>query len=492
MLLPTLAIGLLLAHLLVAYLGGGAATPAAQWLGLAVQGVAVLAVLRQRGRAAAVDRVLWRLLAYAAGMQMLWTACNLLAPQWPEHAVALLQAGVTLSGLSMIPALYLIARSFNRQQPRAILVLDATLSLVAAGLLYLLIQLALAGGNGVSGPNITLIIHHADAIGLLLASMATLRLFGAGGSGRRRFYLSACAYLWINGAVAALYNRIEMSGLPWWGGVLIDLPGVALALVAALPNGRWLRHGRPSLRGAELIAAFAPIVFSLAVLLLAISVSRVSFVWGMIAATLAVIVYGVHVAFIHSQHLEIQRLSRLGTRRLQQQVARDPLTGIANRIGLDARLRGLRGGQDCSLLMIDIDYFKQFNDSQGHVVGDACLVEVATALAAALPAPEATVARYGGEEFAVVLPNTPVQAARDTAQQLLLAIERRGIAHPASPLGVVTVSIGIATRPASAAAAIALLRQADAALYRAKHGGRNRCAHAQDAAADAQSVATPG
>ncbi|UKE72313.1 hypothetical protein [Xanthomonas graminis] len=103
-----------------------------------------------------------------------------------------------------------------------------------------------------------------------------LRLLGAGCS-RRHFYLSASAYLWVNAAVTALYNRVELGGLPWWGGVLIDLSGAALVLAAALPRGRWLRRARPSVRGAELIAAFAPIVFSLAVLLLAISVSRVSF-----------------------------------------------------------------------------------------------------------------------------------------------------------------------------------------------------------------------
>ncbi|KLD78031.1 hypothetical protein Y886_12470, partial [Xanthomonas hyacinthi DSM 19077] len=98
----------------------------------------------------------------------------------------------------------------------------------------------------------------------------------------------------------------------------------------------------------------------------------------------------------------------------------------------------------------------------------------------------------GGEEFAVVLPDTVADAAYAIAQRLLAAIEQRQIPHPASPLGVVTVSIGIATHPASAEAAIDLLHHADAALYRAKRNGRNCCAHALDAAADAQGVAAPG
>ncbi|WP_369933761.1 sensor domain-containing diguanylate cyclase [Xanthomonas tesorieronis] len=491
MFLPIVVIGVLLAHALVAH-AGGTGTPAAQWCGLAVQAMAVLAVLRRLRRAPAVDRMPWRLLGYMVGAQMLWTGCNLLALLLPLHGPTLQKLGVMFSGSSMIPALYLIARSFNRSQPRLIVALDALLSLVGAGLLFVLIDLALSSSNGFSEPDVSLIINHADAIDLLLASMATLRLLGAGGCSRRHFYFSASAYLWINGAVAALYNRIELDGLPWWGGLLIDLPSVALVLVASLPRGRWLRQARPSVRSAELIAAFAPIVFSLAVLLLAISVSRVSFFWGMVAATLAVMVYGAHVAFLHSEHLEIQRLSRVSTRRLQQQVARDPLTGIANRVGLAARLRELDGGQDCSLLMIDIDFFKQFNDSHGHVVGDACLVEVATALAEALPAHAATVARYGGEEFAAVLPDTGADAACAIARRLLATIEQRQIPHPASPLGMVTVSIGIATCPATAEAAIELLHHADAALYRAKRDGRNCCVHAQDVAAQPQGVAAPG
>lgn len=489
--LPIVVIGLVFAHALIAH-GGGTGTPAAQWCGLAVQATAVLAVLQRLRRAPAVDRTPWRLLGGVVGVQMLWTGCNLLALLLPSHGPALQKLGVMFSGSSMIPALFLIARSFNRPQSRLLLALDALLALAGAGLLYLLIDLALSADNGFSEPNVSLIINHGDAMGLLLASMATLRLLGAGGCSRRHFYLSASAYLWVNGAVAALYNRIELDGLPWWGGLLIDLPCTVLVLVAALPRGRWLRRARPSLRGAELIAAFAPIVFSLAVLLLAISVSRVSFLWGMAAATLAVMVYGAHVAFLHSEHLEIQRLSRLGTRRLQQQVARDPLTGIANRVGLAARLRELDSGSDCSLLMIDIDFFKQFNDSHGHVVGDACLVEVATALAEALPARTATVARYGGEEFAVVLPDTAAEAAHAIARRLLAAVEHRQIPHPASPMGVVTVSIGIATHPASAEAAIELLHHADAALYRAKRNGRNCCAHALDAAVDAQAPCGTG
>jgi diguanylate cyclase (GGDEF)-like protein len=125
--------------------------------------------------------------------------------------------------------------------------------------------------------------------------------------------------------------------------------------------------------------------------------------------------------------------------------------------------------------MIDIDFFKQYNDSLGHIAGDACLVQVACALSSSRVRANDVVARYGGEEFAVVLVDTSTDVAQDVAHRLIQAIERLQIVHPNCPSGYLTVSIGIATQTAQTPVdPVSMLDEADRALYRAKSKGRNR------------------
>jgi diguanylate cyclase (GGDEF)-like protein len=216
------------------------------------------------------------------------------------------------------------------------------------------------------------------------------------------------------------------------------------------------------------------------VVMLAISTSRINFIPSLLVGACAVLFYGLRVAFIQSRNMDNQRAVNLSAWRLEQQIGRDPLTGIANRATLDTRLRevleeGHATGNHCSLLMIDIDYFKQYNDNLGHVAGDGCLVQVAEALSRSRVRARDLVARYGGEEFAIVLAEADTEAAQDVAHRLIDAIERLQIAHPGCPLGRVTVSVGIATQTQQTPLdPVALLDEADRALYRAKSNGRNR------------------
>jgi len=169
---------------------------------------------------------------------------------------------------------------------------------------------------------------------------------------------------------------------------------------------------------------------------------------------------------------------------LRSQTFADGLTGIANRRHFDVAMekehrRAKRGGTPLSLLMIDIDHFKAYNDHYGHQKGDQCLIQVAAALAGMLKRPCDLMARYGGEEFAMILPETDVEQAmlmadaiRARAQELAIPHERSSDASQ-----LVTVSIGIATQKADAPVEIeALIGSADRALYQAKRGGRNRVA----------------
>lgn len=159
----------------------------------------------------------------------------------------------------------------------------------------------------------------------------------------------------------------------------------------------------------------------------------------------------------------------------------DALTGIPNRRRFDEQLdqewkRGLRSGKPLSMILMDIDHFKRFNDALGHPAGDACLQAVAGHLRQALKRSVDFVARYGGEEFACIVAETDLAGAEDIARRIAAAVARAAIAHPDSPVApVVTLSMGVATLvPSPEADPLDLTREADARLYEAKRLGRNR------------------
>lgn len=170
----------------------------------------------------------------------------------------------------------------------------------------------------------------------------------------------------------------------------------------------------------------------------------------------------------------------------------DGLTGVANRCKLEVRLeaawsQACRDNGPLSLIMIDVDYFKKYNDHYGHQSGDQCLRRLAMALAATLNRPYDLLARYGGEEFACLLPDTDLAGAERVAQKMLAAVAELRIEHLASEVGPqVSLSLGVATVLASARRTPQeLLRCADEQLYLAKAGGRARvCArfYEEDAA----------
>jgi len=159
----------------------------------------------------------------------------------------------------------------------------------------------------------------------------------------------------------------------------------------------------------------------------------------------------------------------------------DGLTGLANRRVFDEALASecasaLRTASPLSLLMIDVDRFKSYNDTYGHPAGDACLKDVSECLSAIAKRPGDLVARYGGEEFAVVLPGADLGAAVHLAEIFRIALQQRALVHAGSRFQVVTASIGVSTLLAAPhiRSAPDLVASADEALYRAKETGRNR------------------
>jgi diguanylate cyclase (GGDEF)-like protein len=200
------------------------------------------------------------------------------------------------------------------------------------------------------------------------------------------------------------------------------------------------------------------------------------------SAALGFTVLRIHVRLLESnaraahardqQALQMQRLSLT-----------DPLTGLANRRAFDAALRrewdrAARNRRSLAAMVIDVDHFKRYNDTFGHLAGDDCLVHVAGVLRVAVRSID-TLGRFGGEEFVVLLPEATEVQALAAAERLRAAVERACSARGAVDApggGGVTVSIGVAGLPAdSGMEPAALLDAADRALYRAKALGRNRC-----------------
>ena len=166
----------------------------------------------------------------------------------------------------------------------------------------------------------------------------------------------------------------------------------------------------------------------------------------------------------------------------------DGLTQLANRRAFDRYLQeqhavAQRHGRHLALVLMDVDHFKAYNDLYGHQAGDDCLKQVAVALRSCCRRPSDLAARYGGEEFALILPDTEQQGALYVAETLRSTVLRCELPHAACSTGpFVSVSVGVSvTRPDSSSAVEPMLAAADAALYQAKHGGRNQVAYADNA-----------
>lgn len=171
---------------------------------------------------------------------------------------------------------------------------------------------------------------------------------------------------------------------------------------------------------------------------------------------------------------------------LQRLATRDGLTGVANRRSFDDTLqaewlRGTRDVKPLSLVLVDVDHFKRYNDAFGHQGGDACLKSVAAAMVKSCLRSADLIARYGGEEFAAILPSTTISGALTVAERIRCDITELALPHPGNDnVGTVSVSLGVATVvPDRTIEMKELVEAADRALYAAKRAGRNRALHVE-------------
>jgi diguanylate cyclase (GGDEF)-like protein len=217
------------------------------------------------------------------------------------------------------------------------------------------------------------------------------------------------------------------------------------------------------------------------------------FITGFIVPNIASTLWTFGFIVMHNQRLDAENLAEKGKilrliqqleierNTAQQNSLTDSLTGLANRRYFDEALkiefnRSKRSGFILSLIMLDIDYFKEFNDSYGHLAGDDCLRQIGSVFKIIVRRLSDIVARYGGEEFVVLLPETDENGARALAEGIQKAIEELAIPNPDSHISeFVTVSLGIVTlRTTALTLPEQVVALADEALYNAKKGGRNR------------------
>ncbi|WP_244100098.1 sensor domain-containing diguanylate cyclase [Burkholderia anthina] len=279
---------------------------------------------------------------------------------------------------------------------------------------------------GKDGLMVMRVPYHASVIGRNISSASTFKRFMASTEGS----FSETASL---DGVRRLYWFTQMSRLPW------------IIMVAAAHDDIYRPWGKRA-------ATVGTLVLSLGMLIVVLS-----------------FLLGVQLRRRAQVEAELQSLAET-----------DALTGLSNRRLLDRTLKAAsreasRARTPISLLFIDLDRFKGYNDTYGHIAGDAALAVVARCIVETLRQPADNACRYGGEEFVVVLPNTTERHAYDVAERIRTAVENRNLAHTLNESGCVTVSIGIVTWwPGGGDDLAALLHAADSAAYRAKARGRNR------------------
>jgi diguanylate cyclase (GGDEF)-like protein len=363
--------------------------------------------------------------------------------------------------------------------------LDVLQAVVAGCLAYIAIFAVLPFSGATQQPlTASLLVWTYDIENLILAVGATARLLSSPNDAQeRRLFQILSMFLWVYAVCLCIYNHIVASltdaGLL---DTLADIPFAVLFLAVLFLPAKKAETARQSHKKplALFIDNARPAMFALALVALGAHIARHHFSTGMVAIVFALAVYGLRSTILQGRYLRSQQALEEAKARLEEMALMDSLTSIANRRCFDQRLelewsRSNRMQSPLSLLMIDIDYFKNLNDTHGHVVGDDCLARLAAALRLALTRGGDLLARYGGEEFAAILPGTGSEGARAVAVKLQAAVRDLNIENPTSIGACMSISIGLSTYELSRRGSPAMLIEtADRALYQAKLNGRNR------------------
>lgn len=319
-----------------------------------------------------------------------------------------------------------------------------------------------------------------DAENALLLMAFLVRSLAATDEREYRTFRTVTIFLGAYALASALHNHIEqLTGSAIVGAMADALPTMVFIFLICLLHG-YRKPGAFELAdriwARRLAASFAPGILLAAIFALSVGVRGSQGVLGQLVLALAMLTYVIRV--VQTQFWFAATRDRLAEAlaAVERVSLLDELTGIPNRRAFENTLRerlreSMRDHKPVSALMIDVDRFKIFNDSRGHLDGDAALKAVARLLAGTLRRPADFIARYGGEEFVVLLPNTAEDGAQVVARRMNRSVYDAALAFDLGIDRRVTVSIGIAT--SGEVDAEGLVRRADDALYRAKANGRN-------------------
>ena len=318
-----------------------------------------------------------------------------------------------------------------------------------------------------------------------LAAGASLRLLSSNREGvTRHFYKVLSTYLCIYAVCIGFlnYGYLAFAGKTGYFDLFVDIPFLYLAIAAVRSSPRPAElQPSPDRRSLIVFADnISPIFFTAALISLCFAVLRTNFYAGLISMVIAFAVYSIRATALQSRFMQTQQELVEARDRLEEISLTDALTGVANRRCFDRTLieewdRAVRTRQPLSLLMIDVDYFKNVNDRHGHQYGDGCLQKIAQGMRDMLPRSGDLLARYGGEEFVILLPTTGKAGGDAVATKMLHAVAALQIGNesPVGPFATISIGFSVAEFPTQATFT-QLIEGADIALYHAKQNGRNR------------------
>ncbi|MEW5836395.1 MAG: diguanylate cyclase [Pseudomonadota bacterium] len=386
-----------------------------------------------------------------------------------------------------VPILLAISASYVEGESLLVRAIDTLLALALSYLFYVHVFSVVTLQGASSRVQAEYMATMLDAENLFVLLASAIRFSASDRRHEFQFYRAVITFVGIYTAVTAYYNHfIALGDHPGFGSLrdpLLDVPFLAFALAAWREGDHAPRRPSPTL--VRMVRSGSPLLMALALLVLSIVVLQERFYVGVTGIVVAVLGYGARSTLTQAQHIKNEEGLRRRSDELATMAHTDSLTGLPNRRALDEALERAwyRPGvirDRITLLMIDIDYFKQLNDTYGHQAGDACLKRIAEALKNVLGRQGDLLGRYGGEEFALVMRGAPLQAGLVVAERLRQTVEALAIEHSRSPHGVVTISVGVSSAMAGLRPLDLLIAQADSALYQSKRNGRNRITAVDD------------